>query len=70
MGELTQMRTPMRTRRDFLRLSAMAAAAGCVVVPSGPMAAETEGGLVYGVQMYMFRRQAKNDLPGGLCCIN
>jgi len=67
---VTSNLTQMRTRRDFLRLSAMAAAAGCVVVPSGAIAAETEGGLIYGVQMYMFRRQAKDDLPGVLKAIH
>lgn len=60
----------MRTRRDFLRLSAMAAAAGCVVVPGGAADGQSASGLIYGVQLYMFRRQAASDLAGVLKAIH
>lgn len=53
----------MTTRRDFLRLSAMAA--GCVVsFPRNAFAGQDPGKLNYGVQLYMVRRQAATDLAG------
>lgn len=48
----------------------MAAAAGCVVVPSGSVLGQSGGGLIYGVQLYMFRRQATGDLKGVLKAIH
>lgn len=51
----------MTTRRDFLRASAMAA--GCVIsFPRNAFGAEGDGKLIYGVQLYMVRRQAATDL--------
>ena len=58
----------MPTRRDFLRLSALAAAAGCTLGPKRAFAAE--GHLIYGVQLYMVRRQAIKDLAGILKAIH
>jgi len=61
----------MPTRRDFLRLSALAAAAGCTLGRvSKAFAAPTQGGLIYGVQLYMVRRQAPQDLAGVLRAIH
>jgi len=61
----------MPTRRDFLRLSALAAAAGCTLGRvSKAFAAPTQNGLVYGVQLYMVRRQAPQDLAGVLRAIH
>jgi len=60
----------MTTRRDFVRLSALAA--GCVV--RFPRAAFAENRLYrkmnYGVQLYMVRRQAAGDLAGILKSIH
>ncbi|WP_158942379.1 sugar phosphate isomerase/epimerase [Granulicella sp. S190] len=53
----------MPTRRDFLRLSAMATAAGCTLGSVGPALA-AEAPFVYGVQLYMVREQALKDLVG------
>ncbi len=61
----------MPTRRDFLRLSALAAAAGCTLGRvSKAFAAPTQNGLVYGVQLYMVRRLAPQDLAGVLRAIH
>jgi sugar phosphate isomerase/epimerase len=61
----------MPTRRDFLRLSALAAAAGCTLGRvSKAFAAPTQDGLVYGVQLYMVRRLAPQDLAGVLRAIH
>ena len=58
----------MKTRRDFLRLSAMAA--GCVIsFPRNAFAADDDGKLIYGVQLFMVRRQAQTDLAGILKAI-
>jgi sugar phosphate isomerase/epimerase len=55
----------MPTRRDFLRLSAMAAAAGCILkLPEAASASDTH--LLYGVQLYTVHREAATDLPGVL----
>jgi sugar phosphate isomerase/epimerase len=55
----------MTTRRDFLRLSALAAAAGCTIsFPRSAFAASP--GLIYGVQLFMVRRQAATDLAAVL----
>jgi sugar phosphate isomerase/epimerase len=55
----------MPTRRDFLRLSAMAAAAGCVLkLPAAASASDTH--LLYGVQLYTVHKEAAVDLPGVL----
>lgn len=55
----------MTTRREFLHLSAMAAAAGCVVRVPHAFAAGHDG-MTYGVQLYMVRREAPKDLAGVL----
>ena len=58
----------MTTRRDFLCLSAMAA--GCVIsFPRNAFAADDAGKLIYGVQLFMVRRQAVTDLAGILKAI-
>jgi sugar phosphate isomerase/epimerase len=60
----------MSSRRDFLRLSALATAAGCALGPIGKaFAAPATEGLVYGVQLFMVRRQAPKDLAGVLRAI-
>ena len=60
----------MSSRRDFLRLSALATAAGCTLGPlSNAFAAPASSGLSYGVQLYMVRRQAPQDLAGVLRAI-
>jgi sugar phosphate isomerase/epimerase len=52
----------MTTRRDYLRLSALAAAAGCTLRLSAiPTAKHPE--LLYGVQIAGVRREAAQDLP-------
>lgn len=59
----------MTNRRDFLRLSALAA--GCVVrFPRRAFAEGTERKMIYGVQLYMVRRLAVNDLAGILKTIH
>jgi len=61
----------MPTRRDFVRLSALAAAAGCTLGrTSRAFAAPASSGLIYGVQLYMVRRQAVKDLAGVLRAIH
>jgi len=55
----------MTTRRDFLRLSAAAAAAGCTLRASNAFAG-THDGIAYGVQLYMVRKEAPADLAGVL----
>ena len=58
-----------KTRREFLELSALAA--GCVLtIPRWAAAMDAQGGLVYGVQLYMVRRQAQADLAGILKAIH
>jgi sugar phosphate isomerase/epimerase len=58
----------MTTRRDFLRISAMAA--GCVIsFPRNAFGAAEDGKLIYGVQLFMVRRQAVTDLAGILKAI-
>jgi sugar phosphate isomerase/epimerase len=58
----------MKTRRDFLRLSALAA--GCVIrFPRAAFGADDDGKLIYGVQLFMVRRQAQTDLAGILKAI-
>jgi sugar phosphate isomerase/epimerase len=54
----------MPTRRDFLRLSALATAAGCTL--NLPAAAFPGAGtqLLYGVQLYTVRKEAVANLPG------
>jgi sugar phosphate isomerase/epimerase len=58
------------TRRDLLRLSALATAAGCTLSLSrGAFSQTTQthaDGLIYGVQMYTVRQQAPQDLAGVL----
>lgn len=58
----------MTTRRDFLRLSALATAAGCTLGRTA-RAAEHDH-LIYGVQLFMVRRQAVKDLAGILKAIH
>ena len=55
----------MMTRRDFVRLSAAAAAAGCTLRASSAFAG-THDGMTYGVQLYMVRKEAPADLAGVL----
>lgn len=58
----------MTTRRDFLRISAMAG--GCVIsFPRNAFATDDDGKLIYGVQLFMVRRQAQTDLAGILKAI-
>jgi sugar phosphate isomerase/epimerase len=53
----------MHTRRDFLRVSALAA--GCVVrFPGTAFAKDISRKMNYGVQLFMVRRQALVDLAG------
>jgi sugar phosphate isomerase/epimerase len=60
----------MPTRRDFLRLSTMAAAAGCTLGRvSSAFAAVPGAPFSYGVQLYMVRKQAPQDLAGILKAI-
>ncbi len=59
----------MKTRREFLRASALAA--GCAIrFPSHAFAADEQGGMIYGVQLFMVRRQAVKDLAGILKAIH
>jgi len=59
----------MKTRREFLRVSALAA--GCVIrFPRHAFAADEHGEMIYGVQLYMVRRQAVKDLAGILKAIH
>jgi len=55
----------MTNRREFLRLSAMAAAAGCTLRASNAFAGNHDG-MAYGVQLFMVRHEAPKDLPGVL----
>jgi sugar phosphate isomerase/epimerase len=51
------------SRRQFLRLSALAAASGCVLgIP--PTAYASSGRLLYGVQLYTVRKEQAADFPG------
>jgi sugar phosphate isomerase/epimerase len=60
----------MPTRRDLLRLSAMAAAVGCTLGRlNSALAAAPGDHLIYGVQLYMVRAQAPTDLAGILRAI-
>jgi sugar phosphate isomerase/epimerase len=52
----------MTSRRDYLRLSALAAAAGCTLRLSAIPTA-THSGLLYGVQIAGLHREAVQDLP-------
>ncbi len=57
----------MTTRREFLRLCALA---GCAVrFPGNAFASAGRGEMIYGVQLYMVRRQAVKDLAGILKAI-
>jgi sugar phosphate isomerase/epimerase len=58
------------TRRDFLRLSALATAAGCTLGRVSSVFAAVPGDLIYGVQLYMVRRQAPQDLANVLHAIH
>lgn len=59
----------MPTRRDFLRLSSLAAAAGCTIsLPRRAFAVPADH-LIYGVQLFMVRAQAPKDLAGILSAI-
>jgi sugar phosphate isomerase/epimerase len=64
-NRLRKIRSSMPTRRDFIRLSALATAAGCTLGRISPVFAASPGessGLIYGVQLFMVRRQATQDL--------
>jgi sugar phosphate isomerase/epimerase len=53
----------MPSRRDFLHLSALAAAAGCTFnLPATAFAADSK--LLYGVQLYTMRKELAADFPG------
>lgn len=52
----------MTTRRDFVRMSAMAA--GCVIGFPRNAFGQDPGPLNYGVQLFMVRKQAVTDLAG------
>jgi sugar phosphate isomerase/epimerase len=61
----------MPTRRDFLRLSALATAAGCTLGRISPaFAAGKPSGMIYGVQLFMVRKQAAQDLAAILRTIH
>jgi len=53
---------PAPSRRSFLKASLAAAAAGCFLRPARAFA--DVGGITFGVQLFMLRRQAETDLPG------
>jgi sugar phosphate isomerase/epimerase len=58
----------MPTRRDFLRLSALATAAGYTrSLSADAPSASTQ--LLYGVQLYTVRKEAATDLPGVLSAL-
>lgn len=58
----------MKTRREFLQNTAMAA--GCVLgLPRNAFASQDLGHLHYGVQLFMVRRQAPKNLAGVLQAI-
>ena len=59
----------MTTRRDFVRLAAMAAGCG-ISFPKDAFGVDDEGKLIYGVQLYMVRRQAQTDLAAVLKSIH
>ena len=64
------MMQPNPSRRDLLRLTALAAAAGCTVsLPRSAFAAPAAH-LTYGVQLFMVRQQAPKDLAGILKAIH
>jgi sugar phosphate isomerase/epimerase len=50
------------SRRNFLKASLIAAAAGCMLRSRAAFA--DVPGITFGVQLYMLRRQAQTDLPG------
>lgn len=52
----------MQTRRDFLRLSALATAAGCTLNLHAALPAPAAQ-LLYGVQLYTVRKEAKANFP-------
>ncbi len=55
----------MLNRRDFVRLTALASAAGCTLgLPASGFGAGS--GMIYGVQLFMVRRQAVQDLAAVL----
>ena len=58
----------MPTRRDFIRLSALATAAGCTLgrINTAFASPGESSGLIYGVQLFMVRRQATQDLAAVL----
>jgi sugar phosphate isomerase/epimerase len=58
-----------KTRRAFLELTAKVAAAGCVL-GQGTRGAAQSGGMIYGVQMFMVRKQAATDLAGAFRAIH
>ncbi len=61
----------MPTRRDFLRLSALATAAGCTLGRvSRALPAAPDDHLIFGVQLYMVRRQIPQGLPAILNAIH
>jgi len=59
----------MTTRREFLELSAKLVAASCVLGGGKAAFGEPAGEMIYGVQMYMVRKQAEKDLAGAFKAI-
>jgi sugar phosphate isomerase/epimerase len=57
------------SRRDFLRIASLASAAGCVLRFSNVAQGETAHRMIYGVQLYMIRRQAQQNFAGILKAI-
>jgi sugar phosphate isomerase/epimerase len=60
----------MPTRRDFLRLTTLATAAGCTLGRVGTALAAAPGHLIYGVQLFMVRRQSASNLAAILSAIH
>ena len=59
------MKTPLiptPSRRNFMKASLAAAAAGCLLRPAHAFA--DVAGITFGVQLFMLRRQAQTDLAG------
>lgn len=59
------MKTPLiptPSRRNFMKASLAAAAAGCLLRPARAFA--DVAGITFGVQLFMLRRQAQTDLAG------
>jgi len=60
----------LSSRREFLRLATLAAAAGCTLTLPRSAFADHSGGLTYGVQLFMVRREAQTNLAAVLKAIH